>query len=174
MSIWFGYSGLTIAFLIISTIMLWVIIQTKGKILAKAIIIPLVVWYSLVLFNAGPNLMGWPAPRVMPIGSEILTFMIKEPQGSYKGGMYFWVIPQEEKHWIDKISPDYFMPGEPKSYKIPYDRDLHKRLLDAQKKKMESRGSKMFFFGFGWSEDEDDKAGAGSGIKVRSPKSLVK
>jgi hypothetical protein len=177
MNIWFGYSGLTIAFLIISTVMLWIIIQTKGKILTKAIIIPMVIWYSLVLFNAGPNLMGWPSPRVMPIGSEILTYIIKEPQAPQKGAFYFWVIPPEEKSWIDKISPDYFMPGEPKSYKIPYDRELHKRLLEAQKKKQERRGSKMYFFGFGdGTETEEERKNPGSpGFKVRSPvNNLVK
>ena len=171
MSIWFGYSGLTIAFLIISAIMLWVALQTKGKTLTKAIVIPMVIWYSLVLFNAGPNLMGWCAPGLLPIGSEILTFIITEPKGPDTGGMYFWVMPKEEKRWIDKISPDYFLPGEPKSYKIPYDRELHKRLLEAQKEKTKKRGSKMIFFGFerGSSDGTESLQGDRPAFKIRTP-----
>ena len=79
MEMWSGYIGLSIAFVIISAIVLWFSIRTPGKIIIKAMLIPTTIWYGLVLFYTVPNLMGWPISKPIPDDSQVLSFLIKEP-----------------------------------------------------------------------------------------------
>ena len=93
MGMWSGYTGLTIAFVLISAIVLWFSIRTPGQIIIKAMLIPVTVWYGLVLYYSVPNLMGWPISQSIPDNSQVLDIRIKEPDPKHNdpGAIYFWV-----------------------------------------------------------------------------------
>jgi hypothetical protein len=93
MGVWSGYIGLSIAFVIISAIVLWFSIRTPGQIIIKAMLIPATVWYGLVLYYSVPNLMGWPISQSIPDNSQVLAIRIKEPDPKHNdaGAIYFWV-----------------------------------------------------------------------------------
>ena len=93
MDVWSGHIGLSIAFVIISAIVLWFSIRTPGQIIIKAILIPVTIWYGLALYYSVPNLMGWPVSQSIPENSQVLAIRIKEPDPNLNdpGAIYFWV-----------------------------------------------------------------------------------
>ena len=93
MEMWTGYIGLSIAFVIISAIVLWFSIRTPGKVIIKAILIPVTIWYGLALYYTVPNLVGWPVSEPIPDNSQVLAIRINEPNPLYNdpGAIYFWI-----------------------------------------------------------------------------------
>ena len=145
MDIWSGYIGLSVAFVIISAIVLWFLIRTPGKIIIKAILIPATVWYGLVLYYTVPNFMGWPISQPIPDNSQILAIRIKEPNPKHNdlGAIYFWVnikpssksLEQTLGAWLNpKNVFSYHSKTEPRAYQLPYSRKMHKAIVEAQRK----------------------------------------
>ena len=145
MNMWSGYIGLSIAFVIISTIVLWFSIRTPGQIIIKAMLIPATVWYGLVLYFAVPNLMGWPISQSIPDNSHILAIRIKEPNSKVNdpGAIYFWVDikpnSNSSEHTLKaQLNPksvfSYNSRTQPRAFQLPYSRKLHKDIVEAQRK----------------------------------------
>jgi hypothetical protein len=145
MAIWSGYIGLAIAFLIIATIFLWFFLRTPGHIIIKVILIPVTIWYSLVLYYTIPNLMGWPTSEAIPENSQILAIRIKEPNPKLDdpGAIYFWLNtkPSSKEQnlspaaWLNpKRVFSYNSASHPRAYQLPYSREMHKKIIENQKK----------------------------------------
>ena len=145
MGMWSGYIGLSVAFVIISSIVLWFSIRTPGQIIIKAMLIPATVWYGLVLYYSVPNLMGWPISQTIPDNSHVLAIRIKEPDPTHNdpGAIYFWVnIKPDSKNpeptLKAQLNPknvfSYNSKSQPRAYQMPYSRKMHKKIADAQRK----------------------------------------
>jgi hypothetical protein len=154
MDMWSGYIGLSIAFVIISAIVLWFSIRTPGKIIIKAMLIPATVWYGLVLYYSVPNLMGWPISQSIPDNSHILAIRIKEPNLKLNdpGAIYFWVdikpsSKSTEQTLKAQLNPksvfSYNSKTQPRAYQLPYSRELHKAIVEAQRKAGEVPGAQL-------------------------------
>lgn len=154
MNIWSGYIGLAIAFVILSTIILWLFINTRGRIFIKAMLIPATVWYGLVLFYSVPNLMGWPSSQSIPDNSQVLAIQIKEPNSKYhdSGAIYLWIstrpmpksTAQTPTTWLNpKTIFTYDSTTDPRAYKLPYSRNTHKAIMQAQRQMDGIRGAQM-------------------------------
>ena len=154
MSMWSGYIGLSIAFVIISAIVLWFSIRTPGQIIIKALLIPATVWYGLVLYYSVPNLMGWPISQSIPDNSQVLAIRIKEPDPQHNdaGAIYFWanIKPdskspeQTVKALLDPKSMfSYNGKIQPRAYQLPYSRELHKAIVEAQRKAQGVPGAQL-------------------------------
>ncbi len=136
-----GYSGLSIAFIIIIALHLYFIIYSKVKVITKVIIIPTVLWYSLILFNTPGKLMGWPVPdQLVPENSRILSKIIREPFGDDLGAIYLLTVNYskvEKKSFIQLINLKHIFGYNekyvPRLYELPYSRDLHRRLNESLK-----------------------------------------
>ena len=149
MDILLGYSGLLTAFIIIAAIHLYFIIESKAKVLTKALIIPIVLWFSLVLFYTPEKLMGWPTSQEMPNNSMVMSMLIREPYGSSPGAIYILALHDRFSEKITKSSvKKYLNPKSvfgyttkniPRFYKLTYDRELHKDLKKGEKK-VEQKG----------------------------------
>ena len=142
-------SGLVIAFLLLAIVTAWNTIRTKGGIGIKIVSISILIWYGFVVYFTIPQIMGWPADKDLPADSKIISARIVEPQGEEKGAMYFW-ISQKPDHMRDALNllrPDKFLiytgSIQPRSYRIPYDRELHKKLLESQKQQKGQKGSSL-------------------------------
>ena len=143
------------AYIIIGGLLLWILIDSKIRWWIKAITIPLGIWFGFVVWFVPCNLMGLPFSTLaekIPGNEIVKDIIINEPSESDKGGIYFWLIPLpieiEEillnPKTLSKYSPSMF---EPRSYKIPYNKELHKKLLEAQEEKSKIRGGILIFKG---------------------------
>jgi hypothetical protein len=155
-TIWAGYLGLAIAFILLAAMLLWVVISSKGSTVFKAVLIPVAIWYGAVLFFTAQNLMGWPVDQSVPEDSYILAFSVKEPDSAtgYPGAILLWAsipatISQEgdlkENDPILALHPknlfDYQDKNDPRAYRLPYDRKLHKMLMKARESQQGQPGA---------------------------------
>jgi hypothetical protein len=151
---WSGYIGLSIAFVIISAIVLWFSIRTPGQIIIKALLIPATVWYGLVLYYSVPNLMGWPISQSIPDDSQVLSIRIKEPdpQQNDPGAIYFWANIKPDSKSPEQTVKALFDPKsmfsynsktQPRAYQLPYSRELHKAIVEAQRKAQGVPGAQL-------------------------------
>jgi hypothetical protein len=172
MEMWTGYIGLSIAFVIISAIVLWFSIRTPGQVILKAILIPTTIWYGLALYYTVPNLVGWPVSGSIPENSQVLAIRINEPNSLYNdpGAIYFWV---QEKPEPDNSKPKLAgllnprnissvdSQNQPRAYKLPYSRKMHRAILEAQRKARGMPGAQI-----------KTKKGSSKGISKRGIASL--
>jgi hypothetical protein len=174
MDILTAYAGLSLAFVIITSLFLYFIIGSKAPVLVKFVIIPIVIWFTLALYFTPGKLMGWPTPAEPPNNSIILLPIVKEPVGDSKGFIDLLVIVREEskKSLIEQLKPgnvfSYNSKNTERIYRLPYDRDLHKKLTEAQKKARKNGGF-MMYSRKGKSQYEDE-----SRIKVINPRDIIK
>ncbi len=147
MDILSGYSGLAVAFIIVAALHLYFIIYSKAKVITKALIVPLVLWYSLVLFYTPEKLMGWPTSSSMPDNSRVLSMMFREPFKNSPGSIYILAVGYTEVNKSnigEALDPShvfgYNERNTPRFYKLPYNRELHKRLKEGEKKAKKTGG----------------------------------
>lgn len=154
MDMWSGYIGLSIAFVIISAIVLWFSIRTPGQIIIKALLIPATVWYGLVLYYTVPNLMGWPISQTVPDNRQILAIRIMEPDPKHNdpGAIYFWVAVKPssespESSLKAQLNPksvfNHHHKSQPRAYQMPYSRQMHKAIVEAQRKAQGMPGAQL-------------------------------
>jgi hypothetical protein len=154
MEMWSGYIGLSVAFVIISTIVLWFSIRTPGQIIVKAMLIPATIWYGLALYFTVPNLMGWPISQPIPDNSQVLATLIKEPDPKQNdpGAIYIWVNIKPRSKTPEKtlgalLDPknvfSYDSKTQPRAYQMPYSRKLHKAIVEAQTKVQRMPGAQI-------------------------------
>jgi len=70
------------------------------------------------------QLSGWPSPDALPERWVLLAAVIDEPSAKSNGALYVWV------NAIDNGKPA----AQPRSYKLPYTKDLHALLNEGMKK----------------------------------------
>jgi len=146
MDILTSHLGLALAFVIIASLFLYFIIGSKAPVLVKVIIIPIVIWFTLVLYFTPGKLMGWPTIAEPPEGSIILMPIIREPSGGEKGFIDLIVIVRDEskKSLVEQLGAKniffYNDSNTERIYRLPYDRKLHKQLEEAKKKSRRQGG----------------------------------
>ncbi|OGF25269.1 hypothetical protein A2468_02040 [Candidatus Falkowbacteria bacterium RIFOXYC2_FULL_46_15] len=132
MSIWTGYAGIITTFVILGTLLLWLLIKSKIHIFVKILIVPVVLWYSLVLYYVPEKLLGWPTPDDIPDRSAVFATIIKEPGPSDQGAIYIWLMDIDGRKKTNWANPknvfEYSEKNAPRSYKLPYSRGLHEEL----------------------------------------------
>lgn len=164
-----GFLGLTLAFLLIVVVLLWFFITANVNLLYKVIIIPVVIWYSLVLWFTPSKWMGWPTIDAWPDGAIIEHIKIHEPRPNKEGYFYFVLIDDnymermkalEEGRKYEEKKPTFWDNLDPRnvfsfkgdnverSYIMPYDREFHKMLTQKskEKKEMGARAGAMRLF----------------------------
>ncbi len=135
-----AYLGLTVAFMIVGSILLYFVINSKSHVLLKAAVITIVLWYGLVMFYTPPRLMGWPTYQDLPDESRIIYVLVREPRKDDAGGIYLLLmnVGDGTKSLVQQINPkhifDYSSKNTPRLYKIAYSREFHKNLEKAKRK----------------------------------------
>ncbi len=153
MMIWSGYMGLTIAFVLLAAVLLWVVIAARGHTVAKLVLIPVTVWYGVALYYSAQNLMGWPTARAVPENSYVLAYRIREPEpkNDYPGAIFLWVSGQspyqDNSRSSFSIIPrnlfNYHDTRAPRAFRLPYNRQMHQNLRQAQEQMKGQPGSLM-------------------------------
>lgn len=146
-----GYLGLTTAYILIASILLWLFINSRTNIVIKTLIVPVVLWYGIVLYYTPSNLMGWPTAiasiEQLPADSFVLGISIKEPSKKTNdpGAIFITLLQSTDNESNFSLNPKdaftYHGKAEPRTYKVPYSRELHKKIIDAQKAQRGQQGS---------------------------------
>lgn len=123
--------GIPLAFLIITTLTLWIIIGSKGWWWLKAITIIGVIFFSTCLWKTLGSLQGWPTDETLPNKFEIKWSITQEPNKlkDSKGFICMWIINlDKEKEKSLPIFHNIGKDNKPRSYIVPYSRELHHQL----------------------------------------------
>ena len=142
-------TGLVIAFILLATVTAWNTVRTKGWLGLKFVSIGILIWYGFVVYFTIPQIMGWPTEKDLPADSKIVSVRIVEPNDTDDGTMFFWISqnPDHKRDALNLLRPDKFLiyTGgiQPRAYQIPYDRELHKKLLETQKQQKQQKGSSL-------------------------------
>jgi hypothetical protein len=118
-----------IAFAIVSAVLLWFIIGTKGKWALKAFTIIMTMTISIVLWASLSDLEGWATSNSIPEKFQLISFSVIEPDKTNKsnGVVYIWIIGEDGNGFslAGKRS------GQPRAYNVQYSRKLHEQLAEA-------------------------------------------
>ena len=159
-----GIIGLTVSFLLLASVLCYILIRSNTNAFLKAALVIMTIWYAVVLYFVPQSLQGWPKlVSDLPDNSLIITYRIVEPSGmAEKGGMYFWLLENTDKIPYRANPIEAFKEidnKKPRAYGIPYDRELHKQ-LEAAKKKAKRRSGLMV-----WKKGMGGKNKLGEGRK---------
>lgn len=180
-----GYIGITTAFILLASVLLWILITSRTNVVIKAILISFVMWYGMVLYYTPSNLMGWGKPvetlDLMPDNSRILWFHVKEPDKIDKtpGAIFFTVVVHEQEDGTEiTLNPKnaFVHRGnrEPRMYKLPYTRSLHKKILEAQRGQEGSPGARLMLRKEKGSKGNDNRIDSEMTIEILNPSDLFK
>ena len=154
--IWLGLGGLAVTYILLVSIVCWFIIGSKGKWWLKIVITGLALWFGLTFTYSVNNFMGW--PTLEELGdkkAQIIYFQIREPskKANDEGAIFVWLrlmkVKEEPRglNIIEAMNPRiwfrYTDLRAPRSYKLPYSKEMHKKLNEMQDAK-EKRGNMGF------------------------------
>jgi len=135
---------LIVSYVVLVSIFLWYLIYSKGRLISKAILIPLLIWYGSSLYYVYLSIDGWPSLQEVPDNSLIIAYKVNEPIDHlmYKGGIHLWIVPfsMKEKDISFIFNPEqaliYSRKNTPRSYTIPYSIQDHRTLSQSDKRKL--------------------------------------
>ncbi len=154
MSIIAGYFSIAFAFVLLASMFLWFFIKGNAHILLKLIVIPVLIWYTLALYYAPNNLMGWPTPEEPPNVARVINGIVKKPVNGQGGALYLWMISLDKeidykKKLSDLVNPknvfDYNSKNVPRAYRLPYDKDLDRQLTKGKQARRDDLGIVIVF-----------------------------
>jgi hypothetical protein len=141
-----GIIGAVIGYVIIITLLVWFVISSRGNVLLKVFAVAFSVYYALCLFPILHKIEGWPSATTIPDGSQIISIRIREPSGDHAGAFYIWcnVRPQKRKQALYALNPagvfTYVGDKQPRAFKMPYDKEMHRKILEAKKRAKKNGG----------------------------------
>ena len=146
-----GVLGLVLAYALLSTLLLAVMIYLPiprwlkiGAILAASI-------FYVAVFFATQHLLGWSAPVAVPDRFQVLWTRVIEPNPSRNN-------PGAIHLWVEELDDANLPSGEPRAFRLPYSVDLARKVSTAQEEidKGRPQGGRAQF----WGEPSGDKMGA--------------
>jgi hypothetical protein len=135
--------NISLAFFVLGSLLLWFIIGSKGGWSLKALVIALVLYSCLSINISLDDLFGWPSGQSLPESFRVHWIEIKEPnkRTGEKGSIYTWVTntgdhdKKSQDGWRSLfVSLQNYDPTEPRSYRLPYSKELHKTSQEALNK----------------------------------------
>ena len=161
-----GHIGVAVGYLFVVFLLCWFVILSRGHVVVKILSVGFSVFYAVALYAYLPSLEGYPTANDIPEGSILVSIKVQEPSVKSVGAFYLWCNPNPN---LKEKSLSLFTPGgflaytgkdSPRAYKIPYDRELHKRLLENKKRANKVGG---FLVVTKEKADEKDKVKTGDG-----------
>ena len=114
-------------FIVLSSILLWGVIGSKGHWGLKMVAIFATLMFSLNIMRSLDNLKGWPTAEELPERFLIHWVVVKEPDKVEKadGGIYLWVrdIDPDNDSSLKFFQKDESL--EPRAYRLEYSIEMH-------------------------------------------------
>lgn len=164
--------AIPIGFILLAALLCWMLIGAKGSWWLKLATILIVPAFGLAVWAAISSYKGWPTADEPPEKAVLIWGVVREPDPRHDdpGAIYLWLMPVREEGELDLNPFDYTAGGgEPRSYKMPYTRQLHDALTAAQAAAKEGRpmmfgkGKRRGGRGHGVPGREGDSDGEGEG-----------
>jgi len=140
--------GIPLAFIVLSTLLLWIIIGSKGWWWLKALVVVTTVLFSISLWQSLESLQGWATKEKPPEKFEIKWIDVKEPnkKTGEKGYINVWMRDlnpkKEDKQNKIPILHSKGKNNEARLYSLPYSRQMHEQ---AEKIKQQIAKGKPFY-----------------------------
>ena len=114
-------------FVLLDALLLFLLVSLRGRghWALKAFMIVVVLGFNFFVWSARDTGLGWPIEKPIPPLAQFVSCVVQEPEPGTKqhGVIYLWMIPLQAKHGIVGYQSSA---AEPRAYKEPYRRDLHK------------------------------------------------
>jgi len=127
-----GCVGLALTFVVLIAVMLLILIKANNvSFKLKVILIPLVIWYSTILYNVPYSFLGWPNDR-LPSQHEVLVLGATVNQDK---SIFIWVVDHNLKNAMSldpRMAGSLNIDGVPRAYVIPYNSELHHEIIKLQ------------------------------------------
>ena len=117
--------GLSVAYAALAALLLSLHIFATWPVWVKLALIAAVTALYFVTYQSLSGMLGWPARAELPERFLLLASSIKEPDKTTgdAGVIHLWVTSLESAQPADR----------PRAYALPYSRDLHSQLEDANR-----------------------------------------
>ena len=152
------------AFILLSAVLCLLLIGSKWRWWQKLALIVIVPAFGLIVWSSIESYKGWPTAAEPPGRSLVHWVLVREPDPARNdpGAIYVWLSPLDEET-SSRLNPlDYDSPpGDPRSYKLPYSRSLHKGMQRAKGMISQGRPVVLDLRGKGKGENGDGEGGEG-------------
>ena len=131
------------SFIIITSLILWFVIGSRGMWGLKAATIAAALCFCLSISFSLDNFEGWPSDTSLPEEFRVHWIVIEEPdKKGGEGAVYIWaegLEPEEDKDkwWLSFEKDDT---DAPRAYKLPYNRELHENAQKALERLQAGKG----------------------------------
>ena len=118
-----GIIGLSASFLLLVSLILWLIILSKGKFwIIKSIVITAATIFSIIVLLSLKDFIGWPSKSKLPQEFQLHWAIIDEhnKNKNTEGAIYMWITKLDKKNKNK---------GLPRAYKIKYTRKNHEEIM---------------------------------------------
>lgn len=122
---------IAVGFALLSALLLWAVIGARGHWLPKLVLVVAVPSFSFAVWHSLEGYKGWPSGQGPPEHAQFLWGAVDEPDpatGS-PGEIDLWLVPPDPQR--SAIGYDS-RTGEPRVYRLPYSRELHRQVLAAE------------------------------------------
>ena len=131
--------SIPLAFIIVASLALWIIIGSKGWWILKALAVIFATTFSIFLWRSLDDVQGWPTTSILPNTFEIKWISVDEPnlKTNHPGAIYVWVKdlePNKSSHSVYLKTKHNNINNEPRLHKMPYTREMHKNAIKIQQK----------------------------------------
>lgn len=118
-----------ILFLLLASVLLWIVIGVKGWLTAKMWLINITTFFVIILWFGVRSYMGWPADEHMPMQMRLVSFISAEPKSLYVIGEAHGEYDLFSHSWYDFV---FYKPDDTaRMFKMPYSKEAHQGLEDA-------------------------------------------
>lgn len=117
---------LTFLYVAVALLLLVLCLATAWKRWIKILTILVVTATYFIANDTFEDMLGWPTPRTLPEKFMIVSAVIEEPnkERGVDGAIYLWITPLDSQRPVTV----------PRAYKLPYQKDNHTQLSEAQRK----------------------------------------
>jgi hypothetical protein len=136
--------AIPLGFILLAAVVGWFLVTAKARWWIKLTLIIVLPAFGLAVWDALDSYRGWPAPIAPPEKAQFVWAVIQEPLPGEKGtGMIcLWLLPYKEPgqgKWLEFVRDA----GEPRAFRAPYSRRLHRALTRALQ--MVRQGQRVMF-----------------------------
>ena len=131
------------SFVIITSLILWFVIGSRGMWGLKAATIAAALYFCLSISFSLESFEGWPSDTSLPKEFRVHWIVIEEPdKKGGEGAVYIWAEEIES----EEGKPEWWLSFEkgdtdaPRAYKLAYNRKLHERAQEALERLQAGKG----------------------------------
>jgi hypothetical protein len=107
---------IAIGFYLLFGLLLWFVIGSHGRWTVKLAAIAVSSLFTFIVWDALDTFSGWPTRQSPPERALLVSSTVDEPRA-----IYVWLVPSNDPGLLAYQADD----REPRSYRLPYSRQLH-------------------------------------------------